>query len=260
MVVNLYRQSYYSYKALFNWLTLPSYIANVLLAPAIYVVIYAMAGRFARDQEQALRFMIGMSATGMPQLLMGGVLQNFANERSLGTLSFILASRVNRLANFLARGVFHLPNALLTVFASMFAAVIVLDADFGGANWPAVVSCYVLIAFSGTAFGLCLGNIAMALREWTLLYSLANTFFFSLTGAVIPRQTLPQPLYALSEGLPVSHALDGMRQAYDGAGFSSIGGELAAEALVAVVYAVVGYALFRAVEVYARRTGAYEAA
>jgi len=85
------------------------------------------------------------------------------------------------------------------------------------------------------------------------------TVFLVCTGAVIPRDELPLGLDIAGAALPVTHALGGLRQAYAGAGIGVITGDLAVEALVGVAYAVLGYALFRAVEAHARRTGAYAA-
>jgi hypothetical protein len=75
----------------------------------------------------------------------------------------------------------------------------------------------------------------------------------------IPRDELPLGLGVIGEAMPVTHALEGLRSAYAGAGIGAIGADLALEAEVGAAYATLGYVLFRAVEIHARRSGAYAA-
>jgi hypothetical protein len=65
-------------------------------------------------------------------------------------------------------------------------------------------------------------------------------------------------LYELSGLLPVTHGLEALRAAFAGAGIATMRDELMLEALIGGAYAVAGYALYRLVEAYARRSGAYE--
>jgi ABC-2 type transport system permease protein len=82
--------------------------------------------------------------------------------------------------------------------------------------------------------------------------------FFILTGAIIPRSELPGVLRAVGEVMPVTHALEGTRKAYEGSSLGSIAGDIGLEALVALGYVVVGYVMFRVIETFQRRTGAYD--
>ena len=257
-LTTLARQAYLSYKGQFLWLNWPAYVSNVFLRPGLIVAMYSLTGQFARGPAAAEAYVIGLTAYAVPGILMGGILQSFYYERSWGTIAFFFASRGGRLDSFLTRGVLHIPNAALAVIAGIVFAAVFLHASYAGANWPAVVACYALMAFASTACALCLANLSIVLRDWQSLYSLALTSFLVFSGVIIPRGDLPLGLGAVGDALPVTHALDALREAYAGASLSAVSDDLALEALVGIAYVVIGYGLFRAVEAYARRSGAYD--
>jgi ABC-2 type transport system permease protein len=252
------KQAYYSYKGLFMWLNWPAYISSVIFRPAFMVAIFGLTGRFARGDAAADVYIIGMTAFAIPHILMGGILQSFAYERSFGTLGFLFASTGNRVLSYSARALLHYPNAMITVAASLFFAVVFLGSDFGNADWIAAGACYLLMMLSTMLFGLCLGNLCIAFRDWQVSFNIMQATFLALTGAVIPLADLPAGLHELANALPVTHGLIALRQAFAGAPISAIGDDLALEALIGLSYGLAGYVLFRAVELYARHTGAYE--
>jgi ABC-type polysaccharide/polyol phosphate export permease len=258
-LTTLGRQAYLSYKGLFLWLNWPAYVSNVVLRPGLIVAMFALTGRFARGEAAVEAYVIGLTAYAVPSIVMGGVLQSFYYERSFGTLSFLFASRGGRIGSFFARGLLHLPNAAFVVIAALAFSAGFLHASFSGADWGAVLACYALMAVASVTCALCWANFCIVLRDWLVIYSFMLTMFLIFPGGVIPRDELPLGLGVIGEAMPVTHALEGLRAAYAGAGIGAISGNLALEALVGLAYAVAGYAAFRAVEVYARRSGAYAA-
>ena len=253
------RQAYLSYKGLFLWLNWPAYVSNVFLRPGLIVAMFALTGRFARGEAAVEAYVIGLTAYAVPSIVMGGLLQSFYYERSFGTLSFFFASRGSRAVSLLTRGVPHLPNAALVVVAGLLFSGAFLHTRFEGANWGAVTACYVVMALASMACALCWANLCIVLRDWLVVYSLMLTVFLVFTGVAIPRDELPLGLGAVGAALPVTHGLAGLRAAFEGAGVSSVAAHLAREALVGVAYAIAGYALLRAIEAQARRSGAYAA-
>lgn len=257
-MITLARQAYLSYKALFGWLNWPAYISTIFFRPAFIVAIFGLTGRFARGDAASEHYIVGMTAFAIPHILMGAVLQSFASERAFATLGFLFASTGNRFQAYVSRSLLHYPNAMATVASSVVFAIIFLGTDFAAADWPLVVFCYLLMIASTLTFGLFLGNLAIAFRDWQVSFNIMQATFMSLTGAIIPLSALPVGLRQLSEVLPVTHGLMALRAAYGGASLSAIGDELAMEALIGLAYLSFGYVGFRGVEVYARRTGAYE--
>ena len=253
-----YRQALLSYKGLFLWLNWPGYISNIFVRPVLLVMMFSLTGKFARGEEAAQTFAIGMSAYGIANLLLGGIMQGFYYERAFATLSMLFASSGSRLQNYLCRGALHWPNALLSLAISLLGVRFILGIEFEGANWVAVSLAFVLITTSTLLFALTLGNLCIPIRDWQAPYGVTQIAFLTLSGAIIPRDDLPVGLRELGGLLPITHGLEAARAAFDGASLSGVSGDLLLEAAVGAGYAVVGYALFRVSEGYARRTGAYE--
>ena len=256
--LTLGRQALYSYKALFGWLNWPAYISTIVFRPAFVVAIFGLTAEFARGPDAADRYVIGMTAFAIPHILMGAVLQSFASERAFSTLGFLFASTGNRFQAYVSRALLHYPNAMCTVASSVVFALIFLGTDFEAANWALVIATYLLMIATTLTYGLFLGNLAIAFRDWQVSFNIMQAVFMSLTGAVIPLASLPIGLRQLAECLPVTHGLQALRDAYAGASFATVSDNLMLEAVVGLAYLSAGYVGFRLVEVYARRTGAYE--
>ena len=253
-----YRQALLSYKGLFLWLNWFGYISNIFLRPVLMVLLFSLTGRFARGESAVETFAIGMTAYGIANLLMGGIMQGFYYERSFATLSMLFASSGSRLQNYLCRGVFHWPNAIVGVVMGMLAAKFILGVDFAGANWPAASVAFVLMTTTVALFALFLGNFCIPVRDWQAIYGSTQIAFLALTGALIPTSSLPVGLHELSYVLPMTHGLEAARAAFDGAGLSTISDQLLLEALVGIAYGFAGFSLFRVFELRARQSGAYE--
>jgi hypothetical protein len=88
------------HKGLFYWLHWFSYVSNMLLAPIISVVTYAVVGRFAGGPDEAMTFAIGVIMSQMSLVAIGGVTQTYAYDRNLGTVAFLYISPANRFVNF----------------------------------------------------------------------------------------------------------------------------------------------------------------
>jgi len=73
----------------------------------------------------------------------------------------------------------------------------------------------------------------------------------AVTG--VPVEELPGWMQVISNALPFTHGLAAIRQAADGAGLSQVGGLIAIEVLIGIVYALLAFGLFSFLERSARR-------
>lgn len=258
MLITLWRQCFLSYKGLFTWLNWPAYLSNVVVRPALMATMFGLTGRFARGEQAAFDYVVGMSAFSMMNIVLAGLLQSFSGERNFGTLPLLFSSSGSRLTAFVTRSVLHYPNGLMNIAMGLLWAGFALSISFRGADWVAVVAGFLVLSFSATLFSLFLGNFAILFRNWNYFMALTTVFWMVFAGVVIPRETLPGGLYEFSEAMPMSHALEGIRKAFGGASLGAMSDHLLLELLVGACYAVTGYLLFRVIEKYARRSGAYD--
>jgi ABC-2 type transport system permease protein len=89
------------------------------------------------------------------------------------------------------------------------------------ANLPGCVVIFVLSLVVAVAIGILAAALQLAIQKGSALVWLLGSGVWFMTGTLFPVATLPKPLRALAELIPITHSLDGMRLALlQGADFS----------------------------------------
>jgi ABC-2 type transport system permease protein len=83
-------------------------------------------------------------------------------------------------------------------------------------------------------------------------------FLLIFTGANVPLSELPDWAQTMSDGLPFTHAIEAARELADGASLGDVAGLIGTELFIGVLYAALGYALLRYMEVQSRRHATLE--
>ena len=251
-------QAYSLYKGLFFWLSWISYITNIFIAPAIFVVMYSILGRFALGPEAAQFYGLGIAMSHTTFILIGGITQAYTYDRDLGTISFFYASTANRLGNYLSRPVLHYPNALL-VFGTGFTTLwLMANLDFSFMNWTSFIVALIVTAASLAAFAQFLSVFTIIIRDWINVMALTTGILLVFTGMMIPRDIFPPVIQGFGEILPVTNGISIIRSAFSGAMLSDVYLTLLREALVGLGYLIVGFIGFTLFEGVAKHTGALE--
>jgi len=159
------------------------------------------------------------------------------------------------------------------------AAVI---AGYGLGSFVWFLPCFIMVTLLGVATGAtlnigsmaaaALGALAMVTASLSMGFTLAGLFILSrrgnlianvmqpplllLGGFAVPIARLPLSVRWISNGLPITHALEAFRPAVlTGAGLATTGRELALSFGVSAAYVVAGLLALRRVEHVARRLG-----
>ncbi len=259
MSTGFLRQSFLTYKGLNTYLNWPAFVANVLVRPIVLVAMIGFTARYARASEGLEQFLIGMIVLTGAQILSTQVLLCFYNERTLGTLPFLFASRGSRLKSYLARGIVHLPTVGLVMAIALFSEMLMFGVRFEQANWLAVVGMLSAISLSMMGFCMFLGNFCILIRNsWFLMVLLINSLMFLLTGAVLPLSALPGAISWVGTFLPITHGVEALKGAFAGKDIALIQQNGITEVAIGAFYLVAGYVFFRYVEYRARKLGTYE--
>ncbi len=255
---NFMVQSYSTYKGLFYWLNWPGYISNVFLRPIVFMIMFSIMGRFASDPIVAQGYALGMALYSITYLLMGSIAQSYANERTLGTLSFLFVSSANRLVNFISRSVFHYPNALIAFASGLITAWVMVHLNFEPVNWSGFVIAVLVVVISVTAFGQLIGIFSIVFRDWVSINTLLSGVMLVLTGVIVPVTVFPAAVEEFARLLPMTNGLFAVKDAFIGASFSQISGDILRESLNALGCYIIGFLGFILFERFAKRQGYQE--
>ncbi|MDE2844027.1 MAG: ABC transporter permease [Chloroflexota bacterium] len=233
-------------------------MGNVFLVPVLYITMLMLTGRFANSPLDSDYYIKGMAAYSTPFILIWGITQCHYYERVIGTLGHVFGCSGNRWLIYWSRGTLHFPNGMFTVATSLIFAGAFIGLDFSSTNWLTLVTSILLIGFSSTAFALCIGVLAIVVRDWLVVSAAGSGLLIVFTGVVIPVDEMPLFLPYFGDVLPLTHGVAAFREAFVGADLASVGTDLAWEAAVGICYGLAGYLLFLIIEADAKRRGAYE--
>jgi ABC-2 type transport system permease protein len=253
------RSTYLQYVALFQWATIEGYIAYKVLLPVTQILFFVELGTYATGRQNALYFALGNALQLTANAGIFGVIATVANERQFGTLPILLASPANRLVTFLSRAVVNVIDGIATVIVGLAVAAVLFGLDLQHGNLLLLGLCVLVISFTTAGLGLLFGSIGLIMRDAIIIANVVYYLLLVVCGINFPVSRLPEVIQLVSYGLPLTRGVEAAREAAAGASFSHVGGLLAGEVVVGVIYALIGYALFRLLEAYARRGGLQEA-
>ncbi len=240
-----------------------AYLIDIIRWPVFPLIFYAVIRLTYQvsGQETVAGFdvaaflLVGMFAfiTWSGTIWSGGYAIEY--ERSEGTIGALFLSPASRAAVIAGYGlggfVWMAPSFVVVALLG-----VVTGARFNVADPLAVVGALLAFLVGSLATGFALAGLFILSRRANLLANFLQRPGELLSGALFPRENLPGPLHALSNCLPVSHALDALRASALGAAtLRDILPSLGLALLVAAVYALVGAFSLRKVEDAAKRSG-----
>ena len=251
-------QARLSYRALFWWQNPLPFAANVVVRPLLMIALYALFGRFALGVDASQSFALGMTAIGTTFIIGGAVLGAASQEAWTGTLTVLMSSAASRLRIFLAWGVPYYSLGIAAGALGIAATVLLTGDGPASINWWVVAAGIAVIALSGMAFFQFFIPLTILTGDFGVVGAIGPGLMMTLTGALIPTDALPGFLQTVGYGIPITGGLSAIRAAFEGAPLAEVRWHLIAEIAVAAAYLVVGFALFRAAEVHARRSGGFD--
>jgi ABC-2 type transport system permease protein len=248
---------YYSFRALFAWISPWLYIPILLVGPVFEILFFAFLGRASGVGSDTF-FVVGntLLSVSVATFFGGGFLID--GERQSQTLGAIVATPANRVALFVGRSLPVMVNGIFVALWGFGIANLLLDVHVPLHVMPAFVLALAAAAFSAAGAGFVLGAVGLRFRDAGLAANMAYALLLVFSGANVPRADLPHWMRVVGDGLPITHALAAARELVRGGTLASAGPKLMAEAAIGVAYGLVGYAMLRLLELQGRRSAALE--
>ncbi|MGW4849758.1 ABC transporter permease [Streptomyces sp. NPDC004288] len=217
-----------SYRALFNWTTPPMFIGTLLVGPLLQVFFFVFLGRELGVADDRFHLVGNAVLAASASCVYGGTMA-VANERRYGTLGAVLLSPRRRVPLWLGRALPYVLNGLFVSAFVLAVAATLLGLSVAAGALPGLGLVLLVAAAACSAFRLALGALGLRFRDVFLVSNVAGSALLLLTGAAVPRETLPGWMRAAGEVLPLTHAADAARGLTAGGGLDGrlLGAELA---------------------------------
>ncbi len=247
-----------SYIALFHWLRPTTYLASKIVMPLSQMLFFTLLGTSATGAATANFYIIGNAMQIAAVSGIYGVTMSIGGDRNNGTLPYLFGTPANRLLMFTGRASIHILDGMVGVVIAFMWGVVLLGLNLSQTSLPALALTILITTFSTSGLGLLMGCLSLITVNVMVVN---NTVYFLLlifSGANIPPASLPPLLQSLSEILPLTHGIRASRLLIAGADFQQIAPLLQTEFIIGVVYAALGYVMFRWFETQAKKRGTLE--
>jgi len=169
---------------------------------------------------------IGVGTMNFFMATYGSFANGLRSEQSMGTLEAVLMAPITLPVLVLAAAtwnfVWSAASAALFIGGGALLYDVALPGDFGLALLFVAVTTLVFVSI-----GIFSASFAMVWKRGDPIGPLVSTVFFLLGGIIYPPTILPAWLAALSSTLPITHAVEALREVLlQDAGFGQVAGHL----------------------------------
>ena len=248
-----------AYRGLINWLSPWIFFPTLIVAPLFQIFLFVYIGRNAGVQSDEF-YVIGNAVQYAAVPCLFSMVHAIAGERYQQTLTYILVSPAGRLPLFLGRALPVIANAWFVALFSLLVSGIILGIDVPLSAWPAIALVIGVATFSCTGLGLICAGVGLRVRETSVMNNIIFGLLLIFTGANVRIGELPGWMQAISSRVPLTHGIEAARRVANGASLVDVGGLLGREALIGVVYMVIGYQLLLFMERESRKRASLQVA
>jgi ABC-2 type transport system permease protein len=246
-----------SYRAMFNWLSPWILVPSMIVSPICQILLFAYIGRNAGVGNDEFYVMgNALNYAAIPCLF--AMSATIEGEREGRTLSVVLTTPAARIPLFLGRALPVIVNGWAVAMVGVLFGVLVLDVHVPADAWPPLLLVIAVASASCTGLGLAMGAVALRVREGAVLGNVLFCVLLVFSGVSVATSNLPDWMAAVSQWLPLTHAIEAAREIADGAALGDVVGLVVREIGVGALYACLGLLLLRWLEDQSRRHATLE--
>ncbi len=175
------------------------------------------------------------------------------------TLGLVLSTPARRIPMFLGRSLPVIGNAWFVSLFSLVVGGFLLRIRIPSGAWLPIALVVLVACISCTGLALVLAALGLRLRDISTLSNITYGVLLIFCGVNVPLHLLPRWMSAVAQYLPLTHAIEAARRLAGGGSFSSVQQLLVRELALGAMYAVLGLAALRYLEVRSRTKATLEA-
>lgn len=231
-------------------------VANTLTIVFIAKGIEAGGGVIDVNRETTI-LLVGAVIWAYLGIIFEFLTETVAWERWEGTIEYTFMAPLRRSAHLVGMGLYAVLYGLVRAVLLFAVVAMFFDLSMPDANYVAALVVLLVASISFAGIGMMTAVLPLISPEkGAQLGFVAQGVLLVVSGVYYPVEVLPGWMQALAAVSPATYALDGIRDAIlNGAGLSTMGGELLVLVVIGAVTVPLGMALFAAGERHAKRHG-----
>lgn len=223
------RVGYRDMRVMFTWRT---WILGWFTRVVAQVSFFGLLGLLIGDPELVQYLIVG-NAVMLAAMTAIGVSTTATWERRAGTLPILLASPSSHVVVFVSRSAVSLANGVITSLSAFLVTALMFDITLPMPRSLWIVALVPLVSFAAYCCGAFLGAFVLRVMEArNVITNIAIFLLMTVTGVNVPVDSLPGPVAAVANILPVTHGLAAIRGVIDGAPPSTVISQGLLEAVV----------------------------
>lgn len=236
--------------------------STILLGVAMFYYVGEIFGSVASPHMQSYKnnyfgfLLIGLAFLDYHILSLSHFSKSIQESQMMGTLEIIILSPVKLSTMIICSSLWgyiftSMRFFVYLIFAALFFGLNLMNANITGAFLVLVLS---IICFA--SFGIMMAGIVVVFKKGDSLNAIASSASMFLGGVLYPVEVMPDWLRHLSQYIPLTHALNAMRQALlQGYEFKQLLPELIFLSIFAVIFFPLGLLFFRLAVRVAKKNG-----
>jgi ABC-2 type transport system permease protein len=180
---------------------------------AFYFLSRAIGPGFRPDGVEYFPFLlVGTGVYTFFLMSAQAFLSAIQEAQQTGTLEVLMTTSTAPTELVILSAISAFAGNLVNLLVYLFAGVAVFRAAIH-ANFFSCVAVLILSLALALALGIAAATLQLAFQKGSALLWLFGSGLWFLSGTMFPIQTLPRPLELLGRAIPLTYAVDGMRQA-----------------------------------------------
>lgn len=246
--------TYLSYKALYSYKSLKTFLLFRVLDPFLHYLFFAVIASFFVGSEYLQFIVIGNIAFYTTQVMLLNFIMMFRSERHYGTLELNVAAPMSTLFIVMRKSLVPLMDSLFVFISGLIIGKFFFGLSFDLSQMMNLVLILAVTMFSILSFCLLIGAFSLVFANVNLFLNLLLAALQIFCGVNFAITFLPDVLQYISQALPLTHSIEALRIVYE-LGQGSIYLLLLNEFIVGLVYLFLSIVLINVMEKIARKNG-----
>jgi ABC-2 type transport system permease protein len=232
-------------------------LGSIAELAAFYYLARAIGPEFRPEGFDYFPFLL--VGTGLYTFLIMSIqsfLQSVQEAQQTGTLEVLMTTSTPPAILVLLSAISTFSRNIAQFVLYVTAGLLISRASMPRPNFVALFVVLLLCILIAVAIGMMTAALQIAIQKGAAVLWILGSGAWLFTGTLFPVSTLPTPLHAIAEIVPITHALSAMRLALlERAKFVALGREISVLVAFCVILLPLGFAMFSYALQNARQEG-----